>query len=309
MKFFSPRVTPAQNLAFCAFMAGFDALLCLLGALLPLSSILLMLVVPLLSSAVSLFCKNRYIPIYIFGAIGVSLALSAWNIMNTVFYLIPGLLVGVTYGLFWKLKTPATLNIFAVSLLSTLLFYSSIFLLGALFDGVDMINVLLAFIGRGNEPISRQIFPLFAFGYSLAQIVITHIFVVFELGKMGIEEVSEKDHKAHPLVLAIAFLNLSIVFAFLYVPAAYLLLGLGLYWAVVCFLDFYPRLHPLTIVLFIGLLGGTILLFGGCYKLMPPNTGILLLSAPFALGAILSYLNRLFLRLRDKKGPRKARYE
>ena len=268
-----------------------------------------MLMVPLLSAAVSLFCKGRYLPIYIFGAIGVSLALSAWNIMNTVFYLIPGLLVGVTYGLFWKLKTPTTLNIFVVALLSTGLFYISILLLSALFDGVDMINVLFTFIGRGNEPISRQIFPLFAFGYSLAQIIITHIFVVYELRKMGIEEVPGQGQCIYRLVLALAFLYLALIFAFLYVPASYFLLGLGIYWAIVCFLDFYPRIHPITIVLLILSLGGSILLFGAFYKQMPPYTGLLLLSAPLSLGAILTYANRFFLRLRDKKGPRKARYE
>ena len=309
MKFFSPRQTPTQNLTFIALMAGFDAILCLIGAFVPLSSIFLMLLVPLISAAVSLFCQKRYIAIYIFGAIGVSLALSAWNIMNTVFYLIPGLLVGVSYGLFWKLKLPNSLNIFLVALLSTGLFYLSILLLAALFDGVDMINVLFTFIGRGNDPISRQIFPLFAFGYSLAQIAITHIFLVYELRRMGIDEVA-----GGPLVLfyplfALLFLGLGFGLGFVYIPIAYFFLGLGIYWAVCASLDFFPKIHPVTIAMLALTVGGSILAFAGLYLKMPSQAGILLVAIPLAGVSICSLFNRLFLRLAARRGPKKPRYE
>ncbi len=309
MKFFSVRETPTQNLTFVALMAGFDAILCLVGAFVPLSSIFLMLLVPLVSAAVSLFCKGRYIPIYVLGAVGVSLAFSAWNIMNTLFYLIPGLLVGVTYGLFWKLKFPTVINIFLVSLLSFGLFYASISLMWVLFDGVDMINVLLTFIGRGNDPISRQIFPLFAFAYSLAQIAITHIFVVYELQRMGIEEVEGgRLIPCYPLAAAL-FLGLALGLGFAYVPLAYFFLGLGIYWSACSALDFYPRIHPMTIAMLVLFAGASVLCFGAFYSKMPNAAGLLLLAIP-CLGASLSSLaNRFLLRLREKKGPKPPRYE
>ena len=309
MKFFSVRETPAQNITFIALMAGFDAILCLVGAFVPLSSIFLMLLVPLVSSAVALFCQGRYVPIYVLGAIGVSLAFSAWNIMNTVFYLIPGLLVGVTYGLLWKLKLPTSINVFAVSLLSFVLFYASISLMYVLFDGVDMINVLLTLIGRGNEPFSRQIFPLFAFTYSLAQIIITHIFVVYELQRMGIEEVEGGRLVPYYPLVAIAFLGLGLGLGFVYLPVAYFLLGLGIYWACVCILDFHPRIHPASIVMLVLTLGASFLAFAALYAKMPGGTGILLMSIPFMGAALSSACNRLLLRMRDKKGPKPPRYE
>ena len=309
MKFFSPRQTPTQNITFIALMAGFDAILCLIGALVPLSSIFLMLLVPLVSAAVALFCQGRYLAIYILGAIGVSLAFSAWNIMNTLFYLIPGLLVGVTYGLLWKLKLPTSINVFLVTLLAFLLFYASIYLMKLLFDGVDMVNVLLTFVGRGNDAISRQIFPLFAFAYSLAQIVITHIFVTYELERMGIEEIEGGKLVPYYPLLGIALLGAAIGIGFAYVPLAYFFLGLGVYWAAISASDLHPRIHPFTFVFLALSAGASILFFALLYAKMPKATGLLLLVIPSSLLCLSVLINRLFLRLRDKKGPRPARYE
>ena len=309
MKFFSTRETPTQNLTFVALMAGFDAILCLVGAFVPLSSIFLMLLVPLVSAAVALFCQGRYIPIYIIGAIGVSLALSVWNIMNTVFYLIPGLLVGVTYGFLWKLKMPTSINVFAVTLLAFGLFYASIFLMKGLFDGVDMINVLLTFIGRGNDPISRQIFPLFAFCYSLAQIIITHIFVTYELQRMGIDDIEGgKLVPFYPLI-GIGFLTIGFGVGFAYVPLAYFFLGLGIYWTACAGMDLYPRIHPFTFAFLALAIGVSILAFAGLYAKMPQSAGLLLLAVPFAGICLCSGANRLLLRLRDKNGPKPRHYE
>lgn len=290
-------------------MAGIDAILCLVGAFVPLSSIFLMLLVPLVSAAVSLFCKTRYCFIYVLGAIGVSLALSAWNVMNTVFYLTPGLLVGVTYGLLWKAKLPTSVNIFLVTLLSTGLFYLSFLLLRVFFDGVDMVNMLLTFIGRGNDPISRQIFPLFAFGYSLAQIAITHIFLVYELRRMGMDEIEASRLLPFYPLFAALFLALAFGLGFAYLPLAYFFLGLGVYWTVNSALSFYPRLHPFAIVLLVLTLGGSILLFATLCPKMPNQSGLLVLALPLLCTSLISSLNRLFLRLRDKKGPKPKRYE
>ncbi len=309
MKFFAPRETPTQNITFIALMAGFDAILCLIGAFLPLSAVFLMLLVPLVSSAVALFCKGRFLPIYIFGAIGVSLAFSAWNIMNTLFYLIPGLLVGVTYGLLWKLKMPTIINVFAVTLLSFLLFYASIYLMRLLFDGVDMVNVLLTFIGRGKDPVARQIFPLFAFAYSLAQIIITHIFVTYELQRMGIDGVEGGKFVPYYPLVGIVFLGACVGTGFLYVPLAYFLLGLGIYWTSASAMSFHPRIHPLTVVMLALFAGGSVLVFAGLYDKMPSAGGLLLLSFPFFGVCLSSLANRGLLVLQDKKGPRPPRYE
>ena len=309
MKFFSARETPTQNITFVALMAGFDAILCLIGAFLPLSSVFLMLLVPLVSAAVALFCKGRYIPIYVIGAIGVSLALSAWNIMNTVFYLIPGLLVGVAYGFLWKLKMPTSINVFATTLLAFGLFYASIYLMKLLFDGVDMINVLLTFIGRGNDPISRQIFPLFAFCYSLGQIIITHIFVTYELQRMGIEDIEGGKLVPYYPLIGAAFLGLGLGVGFAYVPLAYFFLGLGIYWAACAGMDVYPRIHPITFVFLALTIGGSILAFASLYSKMPQSAGLLLLAVPFSGICLCSAVNRLLLYLRDKRGPKPRHYE
>ena len=61
MKLFRERVTPVENIAFMAIMAAFVAIISLVSALLPLSSVFVMVLVPLAAASVSLFCKARFL--------------------------------------------------------------------------------------------------------------------------------------------------------------------------------------------------------------------------------------------------------
>ena len=300
MKFFRPRSTPVENITYLAMMVAFDAILSLIATLLPFSGLFIMLVAPLISASVSLFCQKRYIPIYILGAIGISLAVTAWDFMNTLFYMIPAVCTGCLYGFLWRAKLPSSFNLFVTALASLVFFLFSLWLLRLIFGEVDMVEVLLAMIGRKGDPYARTIFPLFAFGYSLAQTGISHGFVLYELRKLGVEEVSEGRFEIFHPVIAFASLASSVILGIFFAKIGYFLFGIGLFWAVYSLVDVIPCGRPLTYAGFVFSLIAGVFLFALLYKQMPGQSGLLLLAVPLTLASIFCFLNRFLPKRKPK---------
>ena len=300
MRFFRIRETPVENITFLAMMVAFDAILSLVATLLPFSGLFIMLVAPLISASVSLFCKKRYIPIYILGAVGISIAVTAWDFMNTLFYLIPAVCTGSLYGFLWKTRLPSSANLFASSVLSFCFFLLSLWLLRLIFDQKDMVEVLLSFIGRGGDPYARDIFPLFALGYSFAQMGITHAFLVYELHKLGVEEVEEGRFASFHSWIAILFLSLSVILGIFYAKVGYFFLGAGIFWMVYSLCSIFPDVRPLTAVLLVFSVFAGVLSFAALYRYMPNQSGLLLLAIPCVLVALFSWLNRFLPKKKAK---------
>lgn len=292
MKFFRLRNTPVENMTFIAMMVAFDAILSLIAALLPFSAVFIMLLAPLTSAAVSLFCKKRYVAIYLFAAIGICLAVTAWDFMNTLFYMVPAVFTGALYGLLWKFKLPSSANIFFTTLLAFLFFYLSLLLIKALLNA-DMVTVLLTLIGRKEDPYAQTVFPLFALGYSFAQTGIMHIFLLYELKRLGHEETSdEKLSPWYPLIASV-FLISSLICGIFHAKTGYFLLGLGIYWAIFSLVPLFDEFKPLSVALTLASIIGGVFLFAGVFGMMPGQSGLLLLSAPLTLLMGVSALHRV----------------
>ena len=115
---------------------------------------------------------------------------TAWDFMTTLFYMIPALVTGAVYGFLWHLRLPTMVNLFLCALVSMAFFYLSILLIRGLL-GADMIEVLFTLIQRGQDSIAKDIFPLFVFVYSLAQVGIMHAFLSSELERLGQDQIPE----------------------------------------------------------------------------------------------------------------------
>lgn len=299
MRFFRQRITPAENIAFIAMIVAFDAILSLVSVLLPFAAIFIMLVAPLGGAAVSLFCKKRYIAVYLIAAIGICLAVTAWELMTVLFYMIPTLICGAAYGLLWKLNAPISVNVFAITLLSVLFFYLSILLIRGLL-GVDMIEFLLSLIKRNNDDYSRDIFPLFILGYSFAQAGIMHGFLSYELSRIGWEPKAEDNLQKWVYLAAGLFIISSFICGFFLAKTAYFLLGLALYWTLCSIRSFMPRVYPLVIALLVFGAFGSILLFAAVYSSMPANSGLLLVNVPLLWAVGCAALNFFCTRAENR---------
>ena len=106
MGLFSKKETLIQNMTFMGIFSAINVVISLLSTILfavatPIS-ILLIIVLPLTSTVVELFCKDKYYPIYLFSTIGLSLVVTMWDMQNTIFYLIPSVFTGYIFGLLTK---------------------------------------------------------------------------------------------------------------------------------------------------------------------------------------------------------------
>ena len=293
--YFRKRNSPTENLTFIALMASFDAIVSLIAALLPLSAVFVMIFVPLTSAAVAIFCKNRFLPVYLFSALGICLALSAWNITNTVFYVFPALLTGSLYGLLWKAKVPYSLNLFATSLLSLGLFYVSLLFLRAV-TGVDMVAFLLQVIQKQNDPLAPEIFPTFAFAYSLAQMALTHLFMETQLSRLDSPSFREDFMAPVATLSCTVFCGISAILAFFHTKTAYLFLAFGIYWTLFSFYSILIGRRKIAYVVLGLLFFASWLGFAAAYPIVPKGNGLALLSLPLLPVGIVGFLNYVLLR-------------
>lgn len=305
MGFFNRKQRPVENITFIAMMVGFNALISLIATWLPFSGIFIMLLAPLTSAAVCLFCRTRYVPLYILSVLGISLAVTFWDIHNTVFYLIPAIMTGVCYGILLVVRLPRVYLLFFTAIVAMGFFFLSLSLIKWFLGGLDMANVLLAMIGRPNDEIGRKIFPLFGWAYSLAQVGIMHLFLSMQFSKLGIQE---EEGNAHPLLEgATAFITfgLSIGLAFINIEFGYLFLGFGLFWFICLSRYFFPKILPICgVFLFISILGG-IFSFAALFAKMPPYSGLILFAVPGVLVSLTGALNGLLLKKNASSGQPK----
>ncbi len=298
MKVFTKKETPVQNLAFCAIIAGFDGILSLVSAMLPLSAFFLMLIAPLLSALVGYFCQKRYYPIYLFGAFGVSIAVSAWNFENTLFYLLPSLCSGMTYGFFLRRETNVVATNFFVAMIQYSFFYLSLLLVKAIYE-IDMREVIRSLLSLQSSELLYDSFALLALAYSFAVTGLSHLFFSLQAPHIGIAFKDDgKVQNWYPLISLLPAL-LCVLFIFIYAKLAYFFLGCAFYWALAGFLSRFPKPHWSLYVSLGVTLFGSILSIAMVFQTTPVNIAPLtFIVFPFSLA--LSSLPDVFLGLKSK---------
>lgn len=286
-----------------AIMSAVCAVFALLGALFPLSAVFIMIVMPLVSIMVAVYCKARYYPIYLVAACTVSFLASFWEFQTTLFYIYPAIFTGIVYGFLLKRKCPSAFNVFLTSLVQFLFYLLSLLLIRALY-GVDMRAFLIGLIGKGDDPYAYNIFPLFAFCYGLSQIGLSHLFFVTQIEKLGIEISKKRLEWIYPFLSTI-FAGLCFGLVFVNSAIAYLFLGFCLYWTVFCFFPLVSNSRPIIWATLVILLLTSFFLIAAFYSKMGQDRGLILISIPCLSVSIVGFLNTLLLR----KGKAKPKIE
>ena len=298
MKVFTKKETPVQNLAFCAIIAGFDGILSLVSALLPLSAFFLMLIAPLLSALIGYFCKKRYYAVYLFGALGVSIAVSAWNFENTLFYLLPALCSGTAYGFFLRRETNVVITNFVVAMIQYSFFWLSLLLVKAIYE-VDMREVIRSLLNLKSSDLLYDSFSLFALAYSFAVTGLSHLFFSLQAPHIGIVFEDKKKAEIWYPIIAIVSGLFCVLFIFIYAKLAYFFLGCAFYWALAGLMSRFPRPHWSTYLLLGVTLFASVLLIAYFFQSVSTSTAILTFVA-FPLSLALSSLPDVFLGLKRK---------
>ncbi len=276
-KLFRKRVAPGENLAFIGIMAGLSAVLSLVSALLPVSAVFAMLVLPLLSTMVAISCKKRYYPVYLLGAGAVCFIVTSFAPMHTVFYVFPALIIGIVFGAMIEAGLDSSYGIFAASLVQFILFEISLRIIEFAYE-IGMNAVLLGLIGRELSHATSPICLLFGYAYSLAQVSLTYGVIETQFDRLAIA-VKPMTHAYIKPIIATALGIVCLILAKPLPSASYLTLGLFAYWSfqslILLKIDHYYEwmiLGALTMTgvvlfpLFYGLIGG----FGGLNALSIP---------------------------------------
>lgn len=228
MKLFKKQETPTGNLAllgiFAAVMGAFSIIL----ALIPLSSLLLGLFLPLVSAVASYYTENKYLPAYVIGASALCLGLTFFNWGDTLFVVIPSIFAGSFYGFLRDKKVPSQFLIILTSVVQTLLNVAAFYILLGV-TNVNIFEVLMNALQLSND----YIIPGFIVTYSIAETVLSFFIIEGVINKFSKDAFTFPKERFISPTLGTLFGGLSLGFAFIEIHFSYVFMVLGIYFALV----------------------------------------------------------------------------
>lgn len=271
------RKGASQNIAFAAILVAVIAVFSLLATWVPISAIFIILFIPPLSALAVEYCERKYAWLFLFSALSVSIAVTANNYIDTLFYVFPGIISGFFYGYLRKTSFPLTLNVFSSSLLSMGLNYLSLPLIRAIFQ-VDMIPFTLALLHLQEVEHILYIVPAFVFSLSLAEITISHLLIEVLNAHLNYPKRSEmRTAMSYPFI-SLLFGALSVGMAFVSPPLGFVFLVFSFYFALAGDFHYFQKGKAIHFIVLVCLVIFSIFLFAFFYKSFPKDTGLLLLS-------------------------------
>ena len=286
MKMFSKRETLTENIALMALMSAINIIICVLLAFLNVFSIFLILVLPLISALVEIYCKDRYYLIYAFASLGLSLIATLWNIETTIFYLVPSLFTGYLFGLLAKKNIPSIYSILLTSLVQMGLTTGEIPLINFIFD-VNIINTFKTFFKLNESTNVDVIIPSFIFTISLIEMSLSYLIISNELIKLKIEEYENDKFDYLNCASLLLFSILSILFSFFSLETSYLFFMISLYFVIFIIGKTISRKHIPEILFFVLVLIASIILYALFNGGQSMKANVLLLNIiPSSIGLI-----------------------
>lgn len=277
MKILKQRTGPAANLAFLGLMCAVDAVMATLSTLVPLSALFVIIFLPLVSALTVIVCEDKYILVYLVAAIALSLGVTAYSIVETLFYIIPATMVGTLYGFLMKKGFPSAYLIFLCALLETGLNYAALPLI-KLLSGQDFLLFMETLLGVAENPLTPYLIPGLIFLYSMMEVLLTHFVSLPLLKQFGIETKSLESFSWLYEVIAIAMGILAIGMGFAEISLGYCFLIASVFFLVYSILTYVRKLPAWTYVM-LGVVGAAgWVLFACLYRFMPPYSGVLLLG-------------------------------
>lgn len=188
MEVFKKRESVIQNIAYMAIMAAINILFVLLSNVLPVLLFLLVLVLPLTSTIVTLYCKKKYYPIYAIATLGLCLAVAGgFSIFDTLIYVFPSLIVGFLFGIGFEYRVSAILILVGTTLAQFILSYLTFLVLTRIIVEFNVMDGLINLFGLKNFAYLNAVLLIFVYIVAQMQIVISYLFIRLEVRRIGIE--------------------------------------------------------------------------------------------------------------------------
>ncbi len=153
-------------------MAGINVIFTLLSNLFFPASLFIMLFLPLASIIVALNVDLRYYPVYLIATIVLSLLVNYGHFDTSLFFLLPILISGLTFGLLIKYKLPDIVLLLIVSLVNLAVLFLTIPLINVIYD-IDFMRVFASLIGFNDFKFGSFILPALLALLAFMQTLIT----------------------------------------------------------------------------------------------------------------------------------------
>lgn len=274
-----------------ALMAAINVIFVLITTFFPFLFFLIVFILPLTSAIVTVHCKKRYFPIYAFATIGLCIICTIWRIDDTIFYVIPSILSGFLFGFMSEKRVPSIWIIVSTTVLQIGLTYAAMPLI-KLITGRDIIEVFATAFFINDFKYLDYVVPSFIFFMSLTQEIISYVVIKEELAKFGLTYEEPKSLDLILFISSMISILLTIIFAFVYGPLAYLFSLFSLFFGI------YSLAHLISLnkkFIYI-LLGATLFLsiffFALLYQYVPEPLGLLFVNIFFFFTAVILLLNK-----------------
>ena len=187
MEVFRKRETVLQNIAYMAIMAAINIIFVLISNLLPVLLFALVLILPLTSMIVTIYCKKKYYPIYAVATLGLCIAVAGgFSIFDALIYVFPSIIVGFVFGICVEKNMPAILIITCATIIQFGLSFLTFYILNKMVLGFDIMQNLFILFGLQNFPYLDVLLRLFIYLIAQVQMFFSFLIVKLEIRKVGI---------------------------------------------------------------------------------------------------------------------------
>lgn len=296
---FKKKDTPIGNIAFISIMAAINVIFALLFAFLPYIIFILILILPLTSVLVALYCQKRYYPLYIIVTLGLCFVSAIWDITIPIFYILPAMITGFIFAVFIKIKIPNLYLIFISTMIQMFFAYIAIAFSEFVLK-INIIDTIANLLALQNFDLFYVIVPSFIFLISLIQSVFSYMIIKDELPKFGYVINDQDKFFLLNIIACYTSILLSVIFAFFMLDIAYLCMMISFLFGIEIAVKTCLKKNKLYIILNCCFFVISLLLFAIVYQYMPHGSGFLILTTFNFASATLALFDLLNKLKKDK---------
>ena len=199
------------NISMTAIMCAINVIFVLITRFVPLSFMVFMFVLPSISVIQCLICKKIYFIPYLLVSATLCFLVNIAEISNTIFYIIPSLVIGFIIGFCFDHKVPVAYTFIIASIFQLILSYITVPIVNAIY-GINIIDLFVKAFGLSNFQYINEITPLFMYFMAAAQVAIALLISVLIQKTLRIPIIFDLNQKYLVSILAILLAILAPIF-------------------------------------------------------------------------------------------------
>ena len=241
MKIIKEKKSLKETIPFMALLVALNVLLISIATYLPISSYLICLFLPLISTIFCLNTKIRFYPIYIICTLGLGMASTFQDFSFVLLYLLPSLIEGCIFALCIRKRLDGTLAYFYSTLVLFICFCATIPLVDFVYS-TNTINNLLSIFALDKITSISWFVLMFIYLTSAIEMFVIYMVTEGELSKLGYKIKITKEASLQLIVLVFICATCEIMFwIFKFYNLAFLLLSISIVCAILLSIQLFRK--------------------------------------------------------------------